>query len=87
MDKITDIETVMALLKQGEIVCVLRPRKTYFGFNGERILMKNDVMRSSIDLNDFKELYRTTEFVRYAKKDEAEPDKAKDEEYYRWRHK
>jgi hypothetical protein len=87
LEKITDIETVVNLLKQGEIVVVLRPRRTYFGLNGERIRIKNDVMRSSIDLDDFRELYRSAEFVRYTKKDEAEPDKAKDEEYYRWRHK
>lgn len=87
MDKLDSFETTLKCLKQGEILKIHKPQLVYFAIKGDLIQAKNDHAQYLLTLESFTELFQTAEFFRYEKKQEATIDKAKDDEYYQWKHK
>lgn len=87
MDKLSDFENTLKLLKDGEIVRILKPKPLVFAMKGDKIQAKNDQSRIFMTLDVFCELFAEAEFFRYDKGNDDEIDKTKDEDYYRWRHK
>lgn len=87
MEKLPDFESTLRILKDGEIVRILKPKPLVFALNGDKIQAKNDQSRISMTLDSFCELFAEAEFYRYDKTNDDEIDKTKDEDYYRWRHK
>jgi hypothetical protein len=87
MDKIENIETAVKILRQGEIICVIKPQMLYFALKEKTIFAKNDHSQYTLDLTSFMDLFGENEFYLYEKKEDAIIDKLKDDEYYQWKHK
>jgi DNA-binding LytR/AlgR family response regulator len=87
MDKLDNFETTIKLMRQGEIVKIHKPEIAYFAFKGDMIQAKNETSKYLLSLDVFTELFEDAEFFRYEKKEETVIDKAKDDEYYQWKHK
>ena len=87
MEKYDSFDIVMKALKAGEIVKIHRPQGVYFALKGEVIHAKNDQAQYVLSLQDFSALFQEAEFYRHERIEEGQIDKAKDEEYYQWKHK
>ncbi len=87
MEKISSFELVNQQLKLGEIVFILKPQKLYFALKGVLIQVKNDHTHYQLSWEAFSDLFKNTDFFLYERKEEALVDKAKDDEYYGWKHK
>ena len=87
MDKLESFEIVLKRMRLGEIVMIRKPQTVYFAFKGEAIQAKSDTSKYLLDLATFTDLFMNSEFFLYEKKEEGEIDKAKDDEYYQWKHK
>lgn len=87
MEKLENFEAVLKQLKAGEIVKIHKPQTVFFAMKGESILAKNDQSQFVLSLDNFSALFSSAEFFRHERKDEGTIDKAKDDEYYQWKHK
>lgn len=87
-EKIFRLDQVLDLLKEGEVLMVFEPRKTYFTLREDLILVRHDQVRYTLSVEDFSRLFEGHAFYRTQVRD-PEPlvDKAKDDEYYGWTHK
>lgn len=87
MDKIDGFDQVIRLFKQEEILYVIKPERIYFAQKGDMIQARSDHAQYLLTWATFSELFKSSEFYLYEKKEEVLVDKAKDDEYYQWKHK
>lgn len=80
MQRLKDINEAVSYLNEGDIVT--SDGKNQFIMNNKKVYNYSDGNHYGLDLKDFVELYRNTNFYLY-----EEPftiDEKKDEEYYRY---
>jgi len=87
MEKLDSFETALRILKSGDIVKIHKPQLVYFVLKGDLIQAKNDQSQYFLSMEAFTDLFAQADFFRYEKKEETLVDKAKDDEYYQWKHK
>lgn len=80
MQKLKDINEVLAYLKQGDIVTTTG--KDQFILKSEKIYHYGDGSHFCLQQKEFVELYRNNNFFLY--EEPIEIDDKKDEEYYRY---
>ncbi|KAF0225810.1 MAG: hypothetical protein FD133_769 [Erysipelotrichaceae bacterium] len=87
MDKIEHFDQVINLIKREEILFIIKPQRIYFAQKGDMIQAKSEQAQYLIPWVTFIELFESSDFYVYEKKEELLVDKAKDDEYYQWKHK
>ena len=80
MQKIDNIREVVAYLKEGELVT--SNGKDQFVLKNSKINHYKDGSHYGLDIEDFMELYKNSNFYLY--EEPVEIDEKKDEEYYRY---
>ncbi len=87
MEKIEQFDQVINLIKREEILFTLKPERVYFAQKEHMIQAKSEQAQYLISWETFIELFKSSDFYLYEKKEEVFVDKAKDDEYYAWKHK
>ena len=87
MDKIEHFDQVINVLKHTEILFIMKPERIYFALKGDMIQAKGEQAQYLLSWENFIELFQSSDFYFYESKEEVLVDKAKDDEYYQWKHK
>lgn len=87
MNEITDISTVVDLLKQNEVLFSLVPHKRYYRLLNDKVWLRDESLSIKLTLKDFIAQFKDQSFYLHSPQNEEYIDLEKDIEYYAWREK
>ena len=87
MSEITDISTVVELLKQNEVLFSLVPHKRYYRLLNDKVWIRDESLSIKLSLTDFIVQFKDQSFYIHTPQMDENIDLEKDIEYYAWREK
>lgn len=87
MSEITDISTVVELLKQNEVLFSLVPHKRYYRLLNDKVWIRDESLSIKLSLTDFIVQFKDQSFYIHTPQTDENIDLEKDIEYYAWREK
>lgn len=87
MSEITDISTVVELLKQNEVLFSLVPHKRYYRLLNDKVWIRDESLSIKLSLTDFIVQFKDQSFYIHTPQIDENIDLEKDIEYYAWREK